>query len=50
MVKSLVHRFKTRGTVTDHPQSGHCKSVCTEASAKTYAVFSNESGFIGHPV
>ena len=57
MIKRLVYRIKTRGTVRDHPQFGHFKSVCTEAIAKAvlfiyffFVVFFMSQYFIGHPI
>ena len=44
-----MYRFKTHSTVTGHPQSGHCKSVCSEAAAAAKTGFFYESVFYGLP-
>ena len=50
MIKSLVKRFKTCGTVTDHPQRGHCKSSGMETGNKAFFLsFFISQSFMGHP-
>ena len=49
MINSLVYRFKTYGRLTDHLQSCHSKSACTEAVAKAVFCLMSQS-FMSHPV